>query len=71
MSNNINQKTDNLDLAYKRFRKKAIKLAIEDGYLKNSHEARKYELWDNGTFKLLGSFNSWFKVGTNLNEFYY
>ena len=62
---------NSLDKAYKAFRKKAIALAIEDGYLTNSYEARKYELWDNGTFKLIGSFNSWFRVDTNINEFYY
>jgi len=66
----MDHKTNNLDLAYKRFRKKAIDLAVEDGYLKDSYEARKYELWDNGTFKLIGSLHTWFKVSTNINEFY-
>ena len=59
-----------LDIATKKHRAKAIELAIDDGFLVNTKDARNYDLDVQGKFFLKANPKFNFKVESTLWDFY-
>jgi len=51
-------------MSWREFRKKAIKMAIEDGYFDSTKDPliRQYDLEQDGTWRLKAHQMTWFKV---------
>jgi len=59
-----------LDIAMDKYETKAIELAVEDGFLADVNEARKYDLDVQGKFFLKTNPKFNFKVESTLWDFY-
>ena len=51
-----------------RHRKACIGKAVDDGYFDTPNDARKYDLDDDGTFRLRSDQFVWFKVYLNIDH---